>query len=425
MDLYNNGTNFSATRPPFHCLYPPRVSREVGDSAFDLIIGLITVMASIPVVLLNIFIILAIRQRRELKKPSNIILSTMAFTDLLVGAIVMPVYASIDFFTVSHVSFRHTCRLFAVNTFFQPLLFTATLHHLTVIAWERYVAVQKCMEYKVIITNGRLKRIVIGTWLSALFPAVVSVISTVVIMDHLILRTFFTGWIAAETVCLFLVIFFYRKVYLGIRNRRINKISQIDVLMKIKLESKVAKTTGFLTAAVISFFIPLIVFGFFGKIVPVLRTQAAKRSVQMVTQLNSLFNPLIYCYRDHRFRNAILELLGMRKPQVTSSAVGNTQFVRQNETFRSSELLKEEKHSQRLTRSASCSQTDALCYIHRTPSGMMLKKSLSAPTLDTFNGSLRVLDLKQPSFFVETTATIHAERSVQCKARFDNAKGKK
>ena len=66
------------------------MSREVGGSASDLIIGLITVMASFPVVLLSVFLILAIRQRRELEKPSNVILSSMAVTDLLVGAIVMP-----------------------------------------------------------------------------------------------------------------------------------------------------------------------------------------------------------------------------------------------------------------------------------------------------------------------------------------------
>ena len=389
------------------------MTREVGGSSFDLTIGLITVMASFPVVLLNVFIILAIGQSRELRKPSNIILSSMAVTDLLVGAIVMPVYASIDLFKVSQVSFRHTCRLFAINMFFQPLLFTSTLHHLTVIAWERYVAVQKCMDYKAIITNGRLKKIVIGIWLSALFPAVAGVITNMVIMDRRLFGKFLTWWTAAETVCIFLVAFFYRKVYLGIRNRRLNNISQIDVVMKIKLESKVAKTTGFLTAAVISFFIPMFVFGLFGKLVSILNTQAAHRLSQMVTQLNSLVNPLIYCYRDHRLRNTILELLRMRKPQAITSAVGNTQFARKKDSFRSLELLKGEKRSRRLTRSASCNLTDALYSIHRTPRVIKLKKSLSAPTLNTRSGFLHVIDLHQPSSFVETTAMIHAERSVQ------------
>ena len=49
------------------------------------------------------------------------------------------------------------------------------------------------------------------------------------------------------------------------------------------------------------------------------------------------------------------------------------------------------------------------------------KKSLSAPTLDTRSGSLHVLDLPQTSSFVETSAMIRAEHSVQSKALFDNA----
>ena len=68
---------------------------------------------------------------------------------------------------------------------------------MALIAWERYGAVQKSMDYKVIVTNGRLKKIVIGTWLSALFPAVVSFITKVVIVDRRIFKTFLTGWTAA------------------------------------------------------------------------------------------------------------------------------------------------------------------------------------------------------------------------------------
>lgn len=124
---------------------------------------------------------------------------------------------------------------------------------------------------------------------------------------------------------------------------------------------------------------------------PVFRTNEPIRLTQIATQLNSLFNPLFYCYRDHRFRNAIRELLGMKKPQAKSSSVGDTQFVRRKGPFRSSELQKVGTRTQRLTRSASCNLTHAS--IHVTPSVLMLKKSLSAPTLDTCSSSLVGLDL--------------------------------
>ena len=213
------------------------------------------------------------------------------------------------------------------------------------------------MDYKLIITNDRLKKIAIDIWLSTLFPIT-------------------TGLIAAETVDLFFVAFFYRKVYLGVGNHKLNEISQIDVVVKAKTESKVAKTTGLLTAVVLSSFIPIFIFGKLGKYVPVFRTNAAIRFTETVMQLNSLFNPLLYCYRDRRFRNAIRELLGMKKLQVIKSAVdGIAQSYRGKDPFR---LNKVGKRTQRLTRPVSLS-LDAL--IHGTPGVVMLKKSLSAPTL--------------------------------------------
>ena len=367
------------------------MSWEVGASTFDLIIGLITVLASFPTVLLNAFIILTIKRTRELQKPSNILLSSLAVTDLLVGAIVMPTCASIDFFTLSQVSFEYTCMLHAVNMLFGPFLFSATLHHLTIIAWERYVAVQKWMDYKLIITNGRLKKIAMGTWLSALFPTVISFFTTIVVKGdraHSILQGVATVWTAVDTVCLLLVAFFYRKVYLGIRNRRINEISQISDLMKARMESKVAKTTGLLTVAVISSFIPTFVFAILVNVVPIFRTISAHRLTQTLIQLNSMFNPLLYCYRDRRFRNAIRELLGRKKPQAIQSAVGAPQFLRRKDPFRSSKPPVVANGIKRLKRSASCNLTGVLDCIHGSPSGAAMKRSLSASTFDICGSSL-------------------------------------
>ena len=364
MDMSNNETNISSSSLTFYCRYAPHVSWEVRGSAFQLISGLTTIMASPPTILLNAFIILAVKQKKEFQKPSNILLSSLAVTDLLVGVIVMPTSATIDFFTVRRVSFESTCRLYAVNLFFLPLLFGVTMHHLTIIAWERHVAVQKWTDYKRIITNGRLKKIAIVTWLSALFPTIANFMTTVIVVHRRSLNSVLTGLTAVETVCLFFLAFFYRKVYLGVRNRKLNEISQIDVLMKAKMESKVAKTTGLLTAAVIVSFVPIFVFGVLGVLVPVLRTNTAIRLTETVMQLNSLFNPLLYCYRDHRFRNAVRELLGIKKPQATQSVVGVAQFYRRRDPFRSSELHKVGKRTQRLTRSASCNLTEALDSIH-------------------------------------------------------------
>ena len=388
MDINTTETITNSSSSRSHCPF------EKGASAFDLIIGLITAIALLPTILLNAFIILAVKKRRELQKPSNILLSSMAITDLLNGLIVMPISATSDFFIVSQVSYEYICMLNTANMFFGPLLFIATLHHLTIIAWERYMAVQKWMEYKRKITNGRLKKIAIGTWLSSLFPTVLYFTSSVVASDPAFFGLVITLWIALESVCLFLVAFFYRKVYLGICNRKLNEISQIDDLMKARVESKVAKTTGLLSAMVISSFIPIFVMAVLGSVIPVFRSSAALRFTQILTQLTSLFNPLLYCYRDHRFRNALRELLGMKKSQAIQLATGSAQILKQEDPSRSSEPHNLEKRTQRLTRSGSCDLTNPIGSYHGTLSVVKLRRSFSAPTLDTCGSPLNGLDLQ-------------------------------
>ena len=137
MGINSNETNINSSSSTFFCPYAPYVSWENDGSIFNLIIGFIAVVASFPTVLLNAFIILAIKQTgRELQKSSNIMLSSLAVTDLLVGAIVMPTCASIDFFTLSQVSFEYTCMLYGVNIYFfificYLLVFTTQVYNVT------------------------------------------------------------------------------------------------------------------------------------------------------------------------------------------------------------------------------------------------------------------------------------------------------
>ena len=111
MGLNNNETTNSSLSSKFYCKYAPHMVWEVSGLTFDLIIGLITVMASLSTIILNGLVILAVKQRKELQKPSNIMLSSLAVTDLLVGLTVMPTSAAIGFFTLLEVPFVYTCML--------------------------------------------------------------------------------------------------------------------------------------------------------------------------------------------------------------------------------------------------------------------------------------------------------------------------
>ena len=51
---------------------------------------------------------------------------------------------------------------------------------------------------------------------------------------------------------------------------------------------------------------------------PALRRSSFFRWSMMLAQLNSVFNPVLYCYRDRRFRDAFLEILKLKKPALNA-----------------------------------------------------------------------------------------------------------
>ena len=119
-------------------------------------------------VLLNVVVIIAVKQRKELQRASNILLSSMAVTDLLVGSLCVPLSAVVGLLVPYQiVTDLYICKLDSVAISFRTTLAICSIFHLTMIAWERYVAIRKWIDYKVIVTRSRLKKLAIIAWVSA------------------------------------------------------------------------------------------------------------------------------------------------------------------------------------------------------------------------------------------------------------------
>ena len=161
----------STNKSVFNCPQVPQFIWDVHDTISPWIFAtLASIMhhnASSAAVLLNALVIIAVMKRRELQKPSNILLSSLAVTDLLVGALSIPLSA-LDGFLLPYqiLPAQHICTLDAATACFSITLTICSLVHLVVIAWERYVAIQKCMEYRVIVTKSRLKKLAAIAWIS-------------------------------------------------------------------------------------------------------------------------------------------------------------------------------------------------------------------------------------------------------------------
>ena len=140
----------------------------------------------------------------------------MALPDLLVGAASMPLSITLDTLVIQRVfPVDIICTIEDLGVLSMDTICGASVLHLLLIAWEMYVAIAECMEYKTIVTGRRVKRYTRIARLSAVIIVVPFVAATavnlpneIVLVNYVILSIF---WF----VCSSLIAYFYIKVYLA------------------------------------------------------------------------------------------------------------------------------------------------------------------------------------------------------------------
>ena len=154
----------------------------------------------------------------------------------------MPMSVIVDVLMLTQVLVVHVCTFdSSVN---KPLLLTMSiisLYHLTAIAWERYMAVKCWKDYRNKVTRRLLQKLGAIAWLLPLLKLVPTVAMIIVGVDRTVPRR----WLALGSILvmasLFAIVYFYIMVFLGLRKRKQNQTSQVTIMMKVKLECKVAK----------------------------------------------------------------------------------------------------------------------------------------------------------------------------------------
>ena len=387
----NTSSISNTTRSVFYCPHDAHLVWDLHDTTSPWIFAAVASIISPTAVLLNVLVIIAVKQRKELQRASNFLLSSMAVTDLLLGSLCVPLSAVVRLSVPYQILTDHyICKLDFVAISSTVTLAICSIFHLTMIAWERYVAIRKWIDYKVIVTKSRLKKLAIIAWVSAIVtvsPLPLLMITGIMSENAMILASeiFHTVLSVSVMSALGLIIYFYVMVYLGVRKRKLSQIRQVSELVNAKLEQRVAVTTTLVTVALILSFFSNAVIGMLEGVYPVLRKRFVVDLKTTLLYTNSVVNPLIYCYRDCRFRNAVLEILRIRKPNVTPYVVTDTtRFARGKDVF---DLERDKVQGQkvenpvRLTRSASCDLVHFLGRFQLESHKKAFKRFMSSPSL--------------------------------------------
>ena len=201
------------------------------------------------------------------------------------------------------------CKLYnqTIFLFLSPSL--ASLLLLALLSIERYLAMKYSLRYMEIVTKFRLIVAVIFCWTAAIIPSAFVVTAA---------RSYQALSIAIVIVCVSLLVIIYCHIFVFLVTRRhriqiqAEQVSQ-DAKKKFLDDTKAAKTTSIIIGFVLFSYVPIIVYRFvgpfpledyFGNLFV-----STKPLLLSCFLINSLCNPIIYCWRSSVLRNAFLELL--------------------------------------------------------------------------------------------------------------------
>ena len=227
----------------------------------------------------------------------------------------MPLAATFGIMILRNFSVEIICKLDYVSLIFLYAACCSSLYHLTVVAWERKVAITRPLVYRTLITKARVKKCAAVSWLLAIVTICPTYILEAAGVDYSYIDIVNIVCTLPAMGCVIAIIYLYVTIFLKVRKRKDNEMISVNALIQAKLETKVAKTTGILTMFLAISFLPAFAVLIGGAALPTFRRSSVVLWTQLLAHLNSLINPILYCYKIRRFRDAILEMLRFKKPQ--------------------------------------------------------------------------------------------------------------
>ena len=351
MSMSNSGDSLvNSTKAVFFCpQFPLFVWDLENEVSLQLVIA-ITAIAAPFTTFLNTLVIVTIQKTRQLQTNSNILITRLAITDLLVGAVSMPLIITVDALILrGTVPERIVCNINQSAAFVLYIAYSASYMHLILMGWERYVAIAKPMKYKALVRKGRIKRYSGIVWITVVTAFVLLTTLQAIALPHEFLLVLYLLQGVLWLISFMALVYFYSMVYSKARKQSRSQISQITA----KIQSRIAFTAFLLTAAVFIFSLPIPVVIATVQFWPILRANSVYRWSEVPLYLNSLLNPVLYFYRNRRYRKAALKLLRFRMPLKNRSVGPSTRWRRDSFVLIDEKYFGDTERTQCLPRSQS------------------------------------------------------------------------
>ena len=246
---------------------------------------------------------MAVKRRRRLQTNSNILLACLAATDALTGLITQPAFILWKTFGLTgeedHIRASRLIYFAAMQA-----LSTCSCLHLMLVTGERLVAIKFTLHYPFIVTKKTVKLAVISCWIVSLTPVSFKFMGVPKIQSLAV-----PGFLLfVVSSCIIFVVFVYAVLYLETRrHHKLIKGRQMpqEEVQRFLKENKALQTTVYVVGAVAVCYLPLAL-----QIANLLKKRTAiiaPEWIRTVVLLNSLLNPLVYCWRQKEIRKFVFK----------------------------------------------------------------------------------------------------------------------
>nr|XP_055063083.1 trace amine-associated receptor 13c-like [Misgurnus anguillicaudatus] len=276
---------------------------------------------SVWTVFLNLLVIISISHFKKLHTPTNMLILSLAVTDLLVGLIIMPLEAIRLIETCWY--FKDTiCRLFL---FIVGLLLNTSLSNLVLIAVDRYVAVCHPLLYPQKITTTRTIIIICASWFYSSAYNISVIITTsqskytcygectvIIVFAWTVIDLFLFFLLPCSLIItLYLRIFYVAHQQVKVINSLMRSGKHLtEGSVRRKSESKAALTLGIIVTVYLFCWIPY----YSLTLTPnTSMTSVIAYFMLWMLYINSGLNPLIYAIFYPWFRTSVKHILNLSK----------------------------------------------------------------------------------------------------------------
>ena len=272
----------------------------------------------------NSLVITTYRRNAFLHTRTNIFIVSLVVSDLLVGAVSVPIWTYLTFVNFQNIPI-HLPQIYLCFDIFSAL---ASIFHFTAIAIERFYVISRPFTYGT-LTTRMYKTSISTAWLVAVIMAASSQMQRSITLKRAYTVFVFTVGFVLSTI---LILTMYTKIFRTASSlvRRTPSLDTAEaVACKVREERKVALTVSILTGLFLMAWTPFFVLSMLAEFCAGCLPKGDGMTalvifVKWMHYSNSAVNPLVFIVRHSEMRKRVFKLFGIsirrERKQNTSSS---------------------------------------------------------------------------------------------------------